>query len=377
MLKNVALRSDGLLSLAPRAQELFDTQSPYLWALAVDSKGTLYAGGGATAKLFAIPPGGKGRLVADLDSLEIHALAVDSRDRVYAATSPDGKIYRITGNAKPEVFYDPKAKYIWAMAFDSKGDLLVATGDQGEIHRVAPDGKGKVFFKSDETHVRSLAIDAKGDIVAGTDPRGLVLRVNAAGEGFVLYQMPKREVTAVAVARDGSIYAAAVGTKPTSTPPPAQPSSTAPPASANVAGSGAAQPAGAARPTAASASHVGTRSERRQRCVSHRSQRESAPRLDAQSGRRVRDRVRRRGPRDPRGREQGQRLSRGIADPLHHAADTSRDADHGISGRARRPPVRRHRQCRQSLRDRAGSGEGRQHRERRLRRGQLYRLGAD
>ncbi len=213
VLKNLSLRSDGLLTLAPHSHELFDTSAAYLWALAQDSKGNLYAGGGTGAKLFRIPPDGKGKLLADLDALEIHAIAVDSKDRVYAATSPDGKIYRITGNGKPEVFYDPKAKYIWALAFDSKGDLFVATGDQGEIHRVTPDGKGKVFFKSDETHVRSMTMDAGGNLIVGTDPGGLVLRVSPAGEGFVLYQMAKKEVTAVAVARDGSIYAAAVGSR--------------------------------------------------------------------------------------------------------------------------------------------------------------------
>lgn len=245
VLKNLSLRSDGMLTLAPRSAELFDTSSAYLWALAADSKGNLYAGGGNTAKLFLIPPNGKGRMLADLDSLEIHALAVDSRDRVYAATSPDGKIYRITGNNKPEVFYDPKAKYIWAMAFDSKGDLLVATGDQGELHRVPPDGKGKVFFKTDETHVRSLAIAPSGDVIVGTDPRGLVLRVNAAGEGFVLYQMPKREVTAVAVARDGAIYAAAVGAKPAPSAAPSSPQPAPPPGPSTppAAQAGGAQPA--------------------------------------------------------------------------------------------------------------------------------------
>jgi sugar lactone lactonase YvrE len=212
-LKNLSLRSDGLLTLAPSSHELFDTSAAYLWALAQDSKGNLYTGGGTGAKLWRIPPDGKGKLLADLDALEIHAIAVDSRDRVYAATSPDGKIYRITGNGKPEVFYDPKAKYIWALAFDSKGDLFVATGDQGEIHRVTPDGKGKVFFKSDETHVRSMTVDASDNLIAGTDPGGLVLRVSPAGEGFVLYQMAKKEVTAVAVAPGGGIYAAAVGNR--------------------------------------------------------------------------------------------------------------------------------------------------------------------
>jgi len=230
ILKNLSLRSDGLLALAPHSHELFDTSAAYLWALAQDSKGNLYTGGGTGARLFRIPPDGKGKMLADLDALEIHAIAVDSKDRVYAATSPDGKIYRITGNGKPEVFYDPKAKYIWALAFNSKGDLFVATGDQGEIHRVTPDGKGKVFFKSDETHVRSMTIDPGDNLIVGTDPGGLVLRVSPAGEGFVLYQMAKREVTAVAVAHDGSIYAAAVGNRQAGgpAPPPSTPPSSGP-----------------------------------------------------------------------------------------------------------------------------------------------------
>ena len=36
-----------------------------------------------TAKLYRIPPDGKGKMLADLDALEIHAIAVDSKDRVY------------------------------------------------------------------------------------------------------------------------------------------------------------------------------------------------------------------------------------------------------------------------------------------------------
>src|ERR1035437_3033254 len=214
ILKNLSLRSDGRLTLAPLSREVFDTSSSYLWALTQDSKGNLYAGGGTSAKLYRIPPDGKGKILADLDALEIHAIAVDSRDRVYAATSRDGK---------PEVYYDPKAKYIWALAFDSAGNLFAATGDRGELHRVTPDGKATVFFKTEETHVRSLAIDTKGNLILGTEPGGLVLRVTPAGEGFVLYQMPKREVTAVAQAPDGAIYAAAVGNRqstPALAPPP-------------------------------------------------------------------------------------------------------------------------------------------------------------
>src|SRR5258708_3513239 len=85
VVKNLALRSDGRLSLSPASRELFDTNSAYLWALAQDAKGNLYTGG-AGAKLHRIPPDGKAKLVAEFDALEIHAIAIDSRDRVYVAT---------------------------------------------------------------------------------------------------------------------------------------------------------------------------------------------------------------------------------------------------------------------------------------------------
>ncbi len=233
-IKKLSLRSDGRLTLAPALRELFDASTPYLWAIAQDSKGNLYAGGGgpnnSKAKLFVIDSGGKTKTLAELDGMEIHAIAIDKKDQVYAATSPDGKIYRVTSNGKSTVFYDPKAKYIWAMAFASNGDLFVATGDNGEIHRVTAAGTGSVFFKSDETHARSMTIDANDNLIVGTEPSGLIMRVSKTGEGFVLHQAAKREVTAVAVDKNGAIYAAAVGGKPTapqlapiSLPPPPVP----------------------------------------------------------------------------------------------------------------------------------------------------------
>ena len=212
-LKNLSLRSDGLVTLAPQFQEIYDTSSAYLWALARDSKGNLYAGGGPGAKLYRLSASGEKKTLAELDGLQIPAIAIDAQDRVYAATAPDGKVYRVAPDGKSEVFYDPKAKYIWALAFDKAGNLLVATGDPGTVHRVTPDGHGSVLYQSDETHVRSMAMDAAGNVILGTDPGGLVVRVSPSGEGFVLYQMSKSEVTAVAVAKDGSIYAAGVGSK--------------------------------------------------------------------------------------------------------------------------------------------------------------------
>jgi sugar lactone lactonase YvrE len=246
-LTGLSISSEGKLTLAPVVKEVFDGSAAFLWAVARDSKGNLYAGsgglGGSKAKLFAVDAAGKVKTLAELDGIGIQALAIDRNDRVYAATSPDGKVYRVDAAGKADVFYDPKSKYIWALAFDKAGNLYVATGDQGEIHRVTPAGAGSVFFRTEETHARSLAVDANGNLIVGTEPGGLILRVSATGQGFVLYQAPKREITTVAVAADGTIYAAGVGVKqtpaqagqPSPAPAPAPPPRGALPASANPA----------------------------------------------------------------------------------------------------------------------------------------------
>ena len=231
---HLSIRSDGRLSLAPKMSEVYDSSTAYLWTLAQDSHGNIYTAGGPGAKLFRIPPNGKGEKIAEFDALEIHAIAIDSKDRVYIATAPDGKVYRVEGT-KSTVFYDPKQKYIWSMVCDPAGNLYIATGDQGEIHKVTPDGKGEVFFKSDETHIRSLALDHAGNLIAGTEPGGLVIRISPRGEGFVVYQMSKREVTALAIGPNNEIYAAAAGSKTATRPPastPALPAPVAPPAMA-------------------------------------------------------------------------------------------------------------------------------------------------
>jgi sugar lactone lactonase YvrE len=250
-LTKLALSSDGRLTPAPVVRELFDASVTFLWAVARDSKGNVYAGGGgiggAKAKLVQIDAAGKSKTFAEIEGLAIQAVAIDRQDRVYAATSPDGKVYRVDASGKAEVFYDPKTKYIWALTFAKDGDLFVATGDQGEIHRVTPAGVGAVFYKTEEAHARSLAMDANGNLIVGTEPSGLILRISPAGQGFVLYEAPKREITSVAVAADGTIYAAGTGNKQAARAPGA-PALGADPAANNT---NAAVPANAvARPAA-------------------------------------------------------------------------------------------------------------------------------
>jgi sugar lactone lactonase YvrE len=224
--KGIALRSEGGLELAPAFKALATTPSTYIWSIASDSGGNIYAAAGSPARVYRITPDGQSTTIFEPQELQVQALVVDKNDKsgiVYAATAPDGKVYRLepAKGAKPDAktpwhwtpYFDPGAKYIWDIVLDSAGTLYVATGDHGEIYKVSPNGQHSLFFKSDEVHIRVLALDPKGNLIAGSDGSGLVYRIAPNGDAFVLYSTPRKEITALAIDSAGNIYAAAAGEK--------------------------------------------------------------------------------------------------------------------------------------------------------------------
>ena len=224
--KGVALRSAGGIELAPAFKALATTPSTYIWSIASDSAGNIYAAAGSPARVYRITPDGQSTTIFEPQELQVQALVVDKNDRngiVYAATAPDGKVYRLepakgvkagakaSWSATP--YFDPGSKYIWDLVLDHAGTLYVATGDHGEIYKVGPNSQHSLFFQSDEVHIRVLALDPKGNLIAGSDGSGLVYRIAPNGEAFVLYSAPKKEITALAIDPAGNIYAAAAGEK--------------------------------------------------------------------------------------------------------------------------------------------------------------------
>ncbi len=245
--RGVAIRSEGGLELAPSLKPMYTTPSTYIWAIAGDSQGNIYAAAGAPARVYRVTPSGDTSIIFQPEELQVQALVVDPSGAIYVATSPDGKVYKIVHRAQSpqakketqaatasqpqagklpldpsytaSVFFDPKTKYIWDLVEDQQGRIYVATGDQGEIFRVNKNGEGALFFKSDEAHIRVLALDPRGNLIAGSDGSGLVYRISPAGDAFVLYSAPKKEITALAIDKAGNIYAAGVGEKRAATGP--------------------------------------------------------------------------------------------------------------------------------------------------------------
>jgi hypothetical protein len=232
--RGVSISDTGMLMLAPRLTEVFNTEQAFVWSSAVDAQGNAYLGTGHDGKIFRVFSDGHGSLLYDAAELDVTALVAARDGAIFAGTSPDGKVYRITPDGHAEVYFDPADKYIWSLALLADGSLAVGTGDNGKLYRVRAAGakpESSLLIATNQTHVMSLAVTAQGDLIAGTDPGGLVLRISPEGKAFALFDANLREIHALAPAADGSIYALALSdaastgrqqSSPTPAPQPAE-----------------------------------------------------------------------------------------------------------------------------------------------------------
>ena len=226
--KNVSLSSKGELMLAPKLDTFFeDTKEIYIWCLAEDSKGNIYAGTGNGGKIYRITPDGESSLFYDSPEVSILTLAIDSNDNIYAGTAPDGLIYKLTDSSTPPTtILSSEEKYVWAMTFDDAGNLYAATGTSGKIYKITPDGQTSVLYDSDERSILCLFYH-EGTLYAGSDGKGTIYSVKTEdGAATVIYQTGQKEVRRLVMGAQGVIYA---GTVTTAAPQPGGGPPTGPP----------------------------------------------------------------------------------------------------------------------------------------------------
>ena len=227
-IENVSLSSKGELMLAPKLDAFFDdTEEIYIWCLAEDSKGNIYAGTGNKGKIYQITPDGESSLFYDSPEVSIFTLAIDPNDNIYAGTAPDGLIYKLTDNSTPPTtILSSEEKYVWAMTFDDSGNLYASTGTSGKIYKVTPDGQASVLYDSDETSILCLLYH-QGMLYAGSDGKGTIYSIKTEdGSASVIYQTGQKEVRRLVMGGQGTIYAGTITTaapQPGGGPPPPGP----------------------------------------------------------------------------------------------------------------------------------------------------------
>ncbi len=207
--QQVAIDSDGRVTLGPALETLHDVASPSVWRLLPGDGGVVWAATGNDGKLWRVG-GGEPRAVFDATELDLHALAT-SKAGVFVGSSPDGRVYRVTADGTSSIVFDPEEKYIWSLAAAPDDTLYVGTGEPGRIYKVTPDGKGALFYDPQTVHVTALALDGKGHLFVGTSSPGRIMRIDAEGKAFVLLESAYKEVRSLRIAPDGVVYATAAG----------------------------------------------------------------------------------------------------------------------------------------------------------------------
>ncbi len=212
---DVSLTSQGKVLLAPEVDVRTHIQSEhYVWCLAEDSEGNVYAGTGNQGKIFRITQEGQTSLIFDSPEISILSLAVDGKENLYAGTGPDGLIYKITSeHTPPTTVLRAEEKYVWALTFDDSGNLYAATGTSGRIYKISDRGEPTVLFDSEDTNIMSLLYH-RNILYAGSGDKGIIYRIANDGKTSVVYQTPEREIRALVSGTNDNIYAAAITSAP-------------------------------------------------------------------------------------------------------------------------------------------------------------------
>src|SRR5215470_20163503 len=72
--KGVAITSEGSLELAPAFKAVYTTPSTYIWSIAADGEGNVFAAAGAPARVYRVTPDGKASVIFSPQELEVQAL---------------------------------------------------------------------------------------------------------------------------------------------------------------------------------------------------------------------------------------------------------------------------------------------------------------
>ena len=241
----------------------FDPKTKYIWDLAFDSTGRLYAATGDHGEIFRIESNGTGSVFFKSDEAHIRVLAFDHQDNLIAGTDGSGLIYRISPAGEAFVLYSAAKKEITALAVDKDGNIYAAgvgekrpagmaggqptvvpmisqpvitsigggitvgAGQQApiimpgvpfmgqpmggsELYIIAPDGSPRRIWSPKDDIIYALAFDTRGNLIVGTGNRGRIYIVKPDGSYTDLVHASANQVIgfARAAGRDTGLYCA-------------------------------------------------------------------------------------------------------------------------------------------------------------------------
>ena len=247
-------RAAGPAPANPKAAEnwqssvFFDPTTNYIWALAVDAPGNLYAATGDQGQIFKVTPDGQGAVFFQTDDAHVRSLALDPKGNLIAGTDGSGLIYRITPAGEAFILYSAPKKEITALAVDPAGNIFAAgTGQKrasqpaptpapaqpsptqtppaqpappaqppaplnngSDIYKISADGAPTLLWSSRDSIVYALLntrLNGKPSLIAGTGNKGNIYAISASGDFSDLVQATANQVTGFAESAGNGVYA--------------------------------------------------------------------------------------------------------------------------------------------------------------------------
>ena len=130
--------------------------------------------------MFSLAPATRARFTSSLprascstffapNEIMVHALAIDSKGRLYAATSPNGRVYRLDSKGQAEVYCTPGKTYYLGDDFRQGRSLVPRHRRSWEDPAVAPGqstpAKVETYFETTEANITALAMDMDGNLL--------------------------------------------------------------------------------------------------------------------------------------------------------------------------------------------------------------------
>jgi hypothetical protein len=204
----VSLTTDGALVPAPSMRALLTGEVAYVWSLAPDGHGGVYAGTGSDGRVYHLTSDGVATLIGETLEYELFALTTDGNGTLYFSGAPNGTVMRLRGNEPVQTVVDLPQGVVWDLLRSPSGDLYAAGGDTGDIYKISLDGRAESVGRVPDAHVVSLAWWGQR-ILCGTDGRGLLAAFDPATRTMsVLYDTPQEEIVAILPLGDRVLFAA-------------------------------------------------------------------------------------------------------------------------------------------------------------------------